>query len=168
MVDGEITKYILDSNDKSSHSNKFPYWFGLFFSTLALLTSSIKFIVISFFVGLIIGILFSYVKSKIFWKQLPYWLKGGVVGGGVVFISVVLTQFCEYQILVPGYSGLGFECFPFAVPWIPFWFIPNFVSLKIYEGAVILIWFASGSVLGYLFGYIKSKKLSNKKEPTFK
>lgn len=87
-----------------------------------------------------------------------------MIGGGVALLSAVLTRLCEYLIVVPGYSGLGFECFPFAIPWIPFLFTLPW-SLRIFNLPEIvylslgtIIWFFFGSLVGALVGYIKIKK----------
>jgi len=92
------------------------------------------------------------------WKQLPYWLRGGVIGGGVTIVSYILTSSCEYLVVVPGYSGLGFECFPFAIPWMPFWFVPSITSLSTinYGITVFAIWFIIGSLIGALWNHIKN------------
>ncbi len=88
---------------------------------------------------------------------MPYWLKGGVIGGGVVLILSVLNISCLY-FLPP--DSWGFECLPFAIPWIPFWFVPQLTSLPgiSYEVIVVTAWFILGSIVGVLFSYIKSKK----------
>ena len=96
------------------------------------------------------------------WKHWPYWLRGGVIGGGVVLLFHTLSFSCLYFFTFPGSWGL--ECFPFAIPWIPFWFIPNFTSLPMisYEAIVFFAWFALGALVGIFFKHIQPK---NKKSP---
>ncbi|MBI2888946.1 MAG: hypothetical protein HYY10_03420 [Candidatus Liptonbacteria bacterium] len=95
------------------------------------------------------------------WKKWPYWLRGGVIGGGIAIISAALTELCASQIPSLGYSSLGFECLPLAIPWIPLW--PALWALKIQNTATlffigVVIWFFLGSLIGTLVGYIKKRK----------
>jgi len=88
---------------------------------------------------------------------MPYWLRGGVIGGGISLVSTFLTSFCEYIIMVPGYTGLGFECLPFAIPWIPFWSFKNIISLSVIEYTIAgtAVWFVFGSLVGSIIKFIK-------------
>jgi hypothetical protein len=158
MEDGKITNHILDNLDNTDFSDKPPYWIlvGFSLSLVASITGSIGFILISFFVGCFVGIMFSYIKSRRFWKYWPYWLKGGIIVAMFALVFSSLNISCLYFFTRP--DSWGFECLPFAIPQVPFWFIPNFISLQIYEGAVIVIWFAVGSILGLVFGHVKSRK----------
>ncbi|MDO8590678.1 MAG: hypothetical protein Q7R65_01730 [bacterium] len=92
------------------------------------------------------------------WKHWPYWLRGGVVGAVFVLLSSILSFSCLYLFTSPGSWGLG--CVPFEIPWIPFWFIPNFTSLPLISYEVIVggSWFLLGSLVGAFVGFIKSKK----------
>ena len=94
------------------------------------------------------------------WKKWPYWVRGGVIGGGIALLSAGLTDLCEYLVVVPGYTGLGLECLPFAAPWVPFWFLGNTTSLSttVYTAVGVVIWFIFGSFIGQLVGIIKKKK----------
>lgn len=91
------------------------------------------------------------------WRNLPRWFRGGLIAGGVVFLSFALTTFCEYLIVGPGYSGLGLECYPFAIPWISFWLISNVTSLSTLNYGItgIAIWFVVGSLVNILTGHTK-------------
>jgi|SRR3989344_1029956 len=95
-----------------------------------------------------------------FWKNWPYWLRGGVVGAGVTLISWALTNACTKIIVVPGYDGLGFECLPFALIWFPFWPFDVLTSLPdiLYIFIGTIFWFVVGSLIGLIIGKLKSKK----------
>lgn len=91
------------------------------------------------------------------WKNWPHWLQGGVTLGGLALGSGALSTLCLHFLLTP--DSWGFECLPFSIPWIPFWFFPNLVlspgiSYGIMVGAV---WFIIGSLVGGLSGYIINK-----------
>ena len=96
------------------------------------------------------------------WKHWPYWLRGGVIGGGVTLVSVFLFYSC---ILLDTSHG-SFLCLPFLFisPMFPFIDLfdtnPYFHALPVYSMEVtsIVIYFISGSLLGLLVGYIKKKK----------
>src|SRR3989338_3279021 len=90
-----------------------------------------------------------------FWKNWPYWLRGGVVGGGIVILSLTLGFSCLH-FLISGES-YGIECIPLALPWIPFWFVPNISSLPgiSYEIILFITWFVIGSLVGLFIGYTK-------------
>jgi len=40
-----------------------------------------------------------------FWKNWPYWLRGGVIGLIIIFLNLLLVYSCEYY--TSGYSSLG-------------------------------------------------------------
>ena len=93
-----------------------------------------------------------------YWKQWPYWLRGGVIGGGFAILSSVLSLSCLYFLASPG--SWGFECIPIEIPWIPFWFFPSITFLPsiIYEVLVLVVWFSVAAFIGALVGYIKNKR----------
>ena len=74
-----------------------------------------------------------------------------------LFLEDLLLQL----IVVPGYSGLGFECFvPLGFPWIPFWFLPGLTSLPMPAYILVgtVVWFLAGSLIGLFVQYLKSKQ----------
>ena len=93
------------------------------------------------------------------WKQWPYWLRGGVIGGGITLLSYVLSISCLY--FLTSTDSWGLECLPFAIPWIPFWFVPDLTSLSLssvnYGIIVVAIWFLAGSVIGATWNHIKNR-----------
>jgi len=93
-------------------------------------------------------------------SKWPYWSRGGIIGIIIAVVSFFLTNICEYIVVVPGYDGLGFECFPFAIPWIPFWYFPKILLLPMMAYLVIgvIAWFVLGILLGNLVGFMKSRK----------
>ena len=98
-----------------------------------------------------------------FWKKLPYWLKGGIIGGGVTLVFVGLAYAC------PFFSpNDGWGCaFSFYIPLIPFFpLLDNMEIVRSFVQAIpfallpilyIAIWFTVGSLVGFFVGYIKSK-----------
>ena len=101
------------------------------------------------------------------WKHWPYWLKGGVIGGGLSVLFVILYIPCEQAALRTfvesgGVADLAdLKCFPLEWPMLPIQIIiPLFLSTfsgTILIVASILLWFFIGSLTGTLVGYIKSK-----------
>lgn len=95
------------------------------------------------------------------WKHWPYWLRGGVIGGGVAFLFVFLLVLCEQTTEKSG-GGSGFSdliCIPLVWPVLPIEIIvPSF--LDTFSGmtlivASIVLWFSIGSLIGALVGHKK-------------
>ncbi|MCR4334776.1 MAG: hypothetical protein NUV47_03575 [Patescibacteria group bacterium] len=91
-------------------------------------------------------------------KKMPYWLKGGVIGGGVAFVFYLLVSFCfDYFCLV----------FYIVSPIYPVIFLLNLLApvfgyswifAEVYAPILsIPIWFIIGSLIGAIVGYIKKK-----------
>lgn len=169
VAEGKITKYILGNLDNTNSQGKPPYWFlvGLFLSAVAFIIGSVQFIVVSFLVGSTIGVLFGYAKSRLIWKHWPYWLRGGVIGGGVALIYAVLLYSCAYS--VSGYAVFGcmglFQLWGPAYPvgLIIAYFQPIFNYSWIWaEGystfIAVPVWFVFGSLIGTFIGFVKNKK----------
>ena len=110
--------------------------------------------------GAAVSILTGYLINKL-WNKWPYWLKSGVITGGIAIISVTSASLCEYLIPVPWRTGLGQECIPSAIPWIPFWFTPlaSITTIPFYIFGT-LIWFTIGSLIGAIITHIKSRRQS--------
>ncbi|MCR4334778.1 MAG: hypothetical protein NUV47_03585 [Patescibacteria group bacterium] len=94
-------------------------------------------------------------------KKMPYWLKGGVIGGGVLIVSYILSTSCLY--LFTSSDSWGLECLLFSIPSIPIINILlsfpssySFSSLLIFS-IELVIWFLIGSLIGAIVGYIKKK-----------
>jgi len=107
------------------------------------------------------------------WKQWPYWLKGGVIGGGVAFLFYFLLYGCFFATsidLKPGEVGSTYYCLVFFVisPIYPVGLLLNLLGpifdyssgfVEAYAPILsIPIWFIIGSIVGALVGYIKIKK----------
>src|SRR3989344_9265366 len=60
------------------------------------------------------------------WKKWPYWLRGGVILGGVSFLSIGVTFLCFTDS-----NGYGFDCFDFFVPvvYLPGLFLQFYASV---------------------------------------
>ncbi|KKU58632.1 MAG: hypothetical protein UX81_C0020G0016 [Parcubacteria group bacterium GW2011_GWA2_47_12] len=95
------------------------------------------------------------------WKQWPYWLRGGVIGGGVALLTIIATPvFC---------SSPNIVCVFFEIPILPIYpllalLFPFFDSFSLelhhsyfsfFSTVVMISWFIVGSILGALIGYIK-------------
>jgi hypothetical protein len=101
------------------------------------------------------------------WKQWPYWLRGGVIGGGIALIFVALFFGCSLLI-----KPAGFLCLPFVLisPLYPIATfidsIPNnhqvlpplFITLPALS---FLLWFVVGAIVAALIKLIKKGKHDN-------
>ncbi|KKU78193.1 MAG: hypothetical protein UY03_C0002G0019 [Parcubacteria group bacterium GW2011_GWA2_47_64] len=97
------------------------------------------------------------------WKNWPYWLRGGVIGGGVTLVFIALFYTCVWT-TTPG----GFICLPllFVSPILPFAILFDELNPTLqYQLPFILVpivsivsWFIASSFIGFLVGHIKSKK----------
>lgn len=102
------------------------------------------------------------------WKHWPYWLKGGVIGGGVAVLFVFLYLPCEQAALRTfresggGADFTDLKCLSLEWPMLPIQIvIPSFINT--FSGATlivvsILLWSFIGSLIGVLISRIKSKK----------
>lgn len=72
------------------------------------------------------------------WKDWPYWLKGGIIGGGIGFVLSLLSSF---SIII---RGLVFGGWPD-------------IELIWFDLLLILSTFIVGAVIGWIYGKIKSK-----------
>ncbi|MDO8482894.1 MAG: hypothetical protein Q7S86_03695 [bacterium] len=98
------------------------------------------------------------------WKHWPYWLRGGVIGGGVTLLFVVLFYSCGLF----DTDSESFFCLPFIIvsPSFPFAILfdklnPIFqyqLPFIIMPVVSVLSWFIFGSFVGLLVGHIKRKK----------
>lgn len=101
------------------------------------------------------------------WKNWPYWLKGGVIGGGVALIYALLFYSCPF--ITSGYNIIGcgavfYMLGPiYPVGWLLgiiqsifnyAWILPEFYAPVISVAA----WFVVGAFLGALIQYTKSKR----------
>lgn len=91
------------------------------------------------------------------WKHWPYWLRGGVIGGGVALSFAFISPF----FCVP----LGFICLILSVPTLPLFPFVEVLALNsdnllrvIVPAITATVWFIAGSVTGSLVSYIHSKK----------
>lgn len=99
-----------------------------------------------------------------FWKNWPYWLRGGVIGGGITLIFVVLFYSCNILDTSPG----SFLCLPFIItsPIFPFAILfDNLDPFFHYRLPFVFVpvgsvagWFVVCSLIGFLVGRIKSKQ----------
>ncbi len=104
------------------------------------------------------------------WKKWPYWLRGGVIGGGVALLFVVLFFSCSL-VITPG----GFLCLPFILvsPLYPIaMFIdsipdnhrvlpPLFLTLPILS---FLLWFIVGAAIAATIKLVKKDSQATKRK----
>jgi hypothetical protein len=96
------------------------------------------------------------------WKKWPYWLKGGVIAGGITLVSIFLAYGCDLL----DTSTESFFCLPTLVisPMFPFvWLIDINPQLSKLPGIFLPIisvigWFLIGSLIGELVKRTKSEK----------
>ena len=96
-----------------------------------------------------------------FWKNLPHWLKGGIITV-LIFISafilsLFLPPYCPHSVL----GGCGLVIEPFVYTLIPGWFITDFIDDgNIYVGflASFIVYFILGALIGWIYGKIKNNK----------
>ena|SRR5436190_22972795 len=90
-------------------------------------------------------------------RKWPYWLRGGVIGGGIALVSGLMG--CGEPTLL---------CYIFSAPSLPlFPLYPFFIAVMAAHPAlatffmlatVVILWFLLGSILGLLIGLVKNKK----------
>ena len=107
------------------------------------------------------------VTNMKFWQNWPYWLKGGVIGGGVGIIYETLLYSCSL-ISSWGSFGCGVAVLV-AGPLYPVWWLESkmpmfyvFEQVELYRQLTdITILFVFGSIVGILINYFKSNKKSS-------
>ena len=94
------------------------------------------------------------------WKNWPYWLKGGVIGG-IIPLGGILIGYLGHESII---SGLLYLLFAFPVAIILGCGLENpntICSLKATPFIIILstiIYFLLGAIIGWIVGKIKNKK----------
>lgn len=102
------------------------------------------------------------------WKNLPYWLRGGIVGSSLnillfVLILVIAKIFGDYALI------LAFTIVPFVSPFFfgvsPLFFldlslpynlnIPFFVYQFLNILIPLIVYFVIGAIIGWIYGKIK-------------
>ena len=96
------------------------------------------------------------------WKQWPYWLRGGVIGGGVTFVDLLLLSSCNIITSNASIFGCSLADVIFGL-WWPIALLFKYLDLNIPSEAVlsiitILAWFIVGSFFGFLFGLAEKKR----------
>src|SRR6266852_1762937 len=103
------------------------------------------------------------------WHTWRYWLRGGVIAGGITFLSFLLFYSCglaNFNNSAPE----SWACLPLLVvsPMFPFAILmetdPLFHSLPTDDLPTISIvaWFIIGSLIGAVVDYMKSRKRHNR------
>lgn len=99
-----------------------------------------------------------------FWKDMPYWLRGGVIGGGITLVSIIFFYSC---VLLDNSSG-SFLCLPFLFfsPMLPFINLfdtsPYLRTLPFFSMEItsMVVWFIVGALIGTFIGYKKRARRS--------
>tara|TARA_Y100000310_G_scaffold338638_2_gene428837 strand:- start:1847 stop:2383 length:537 start_codon:yes stop_codon:yes gene_type:complete len=121
-------------------------------------------LIIFFIIGSIIGWAFG--KS---WKDLPYWLKGTTVAGGISIILLILALICD------SFFSEGYVCIPFILPFLLSEFLQMIPGLNVtffrlfeelsfsfflWKGLVggFLVNLVLGAIIGWVYGKIKGRK----------
>lgn len=97
------------------------------------------------------------------WRNWPYWLRGGVIGGAITAVSIVPLYLCD--LLVAGYGSLGCGLAFLALsPMFPlFWLseyfgpFPVTISVPVFMTLGVIIWFAIGALIGLAIKRLKSR-----------
>jgi hypothetical protein len=98
------------------------------------------------------------------WNTWPYWLRGGVIGGGVVLVWGLSIYACNWFV-----GGENFICLPllFFSPLLPVASLLDYLYSTYtfsfpFDFLVIgiIVWFAVGVLIGVTVRYLKSKKKS--------
>jgi hypothetical protein len=91
-----------------------------------------------------------------FCKNWPHWLKGGVAGIIFIIILYIYLLFTPWLPNCPRcLSHRGFDAFVFNIGRL------TFEEVLIFIG-IVIIFFGTGSILGWFYGKVKSK-INNKK-----
>lgn len=95
-----------------------------------------------------------------FWKKWPYWLRGGIIGGGIALVCIFVFYLCAWNV----FGDAGYRCAYFLVFQIfPITWISNFLGplWEIYYQSVlggVVVWFFIGSLVGAFIDFIKKRK----------
>ena len=107
------------------------------------------------------------------WKHWPYWLRGGVIGGGAALLFYLLLNGCSLLAgigLGPGEVGFTYYCLVFYVVspifpagWLLSFLLPAFgYSSGFVEAYAPILsvpaWFIGGVFIGVLIDFLKNKK----------
>ena len=140
---------------------------------LSLFVGDTSFLIGSIVLGAFIGWLYGRWVDSSVWNRTPYWLRGGVIGGGIALICYLLVYGCFNYIgflLGSGAEEIVLQCFILYVvgPIFPTgWFIVLAGSLfgdyglfaEVYSPILsIPAWFIMGSLVGMVIGLFKNKK----------
>lgn len=92
------------------------------------------------------------------WKNLPYWLRGGLFGSSIfaILYAILLLIFRDPDILIFILGPFGIIIW--LVQWIPFliggWILAIFITFIFF----IIAGFLLGILIGQIYEKIKSKK----------
>jgi hypothetical protein len=94
-----------------------------------------------------------------FWKNWPFWVRGGVVGGVLPILSFVLANLCIY-FTTPPFMGanLGLQCTPFLFAFVPLWATKYFSFFETPLGVSVITYVFAGCVIGFVIGYFIKEK----------
>ena len=112
------------------------------------------------------------------WKNWPYWLRCGIITGTIALGWVILWYSCEFGLFTPPSSrkiSAGFECLLLFLPIMPAGMVIDKILANIpligimgiakdepfilfcASFATVIVCFAVGAVIGWLYGKIKNR-----------
>ena len=96
-------------------------------------------------------------------KKWPYWLRGGIIGGGVAILSGVFLYFCV--LMSKGWGVLGCAYFLIFEFYPANWFKNSLGVRDIYFSSPtasftgsIIVWFIIGAFIGFLIDLLIALK----------
>ncbi|MES2088040.1 MAG: hypothetical protein V4467_03550 [Patescibacteria group bacterium] len=100
------------------------------------------------------------------WKHWPYWIKGGIIAGGITALFSIAYYGCVHTSIYAASSG--YACLPFIetsplYPFVSFFDraypeLSDALSLLIITLCSVVTWSIVGVFFGFLYGKIKNRK----------
>ncbi len=105
------------------------------------------------------------------WKNWSYWLRGGIIGGGLVIVYLTLIRISRYllasdsdilaEIIVLSHILLEFPIIPIVENFRPLGELLSRNNVIISFLIIAIPWFIIGAIVGFIIGKIKQRKKKN-------